>query len=87
MQMILISIRKISLLFNPTSTLLEFGNTDSSNSRLWDTALKFFFPVLQITSPDHLVIMVAKWNHDMIGLEKWYNYFGNIGSHGIHFYF
>ena len=22
---------------------------------MWDTALKFFFPVLQITSPDHLV--------------------------------
>ena len=21
---------------------------------MWDTALKFFFPVLQITSPDHL---------------------------------
>ena len=31
----------------------EFGN---NRARLWDTALKFFFPVLQITSPDHLEI-------------------------------
>ena len=28
--------------------------------RLWDTALKFFIPVLRITSPDHLKVRV-KW--------------------------
>ena len=35
----------------------EFGNNTKDCARLWDTALKFFFPVLQITSPDHLVVM------------------------------
>ena len=32
----------------------EFWNNTYGRVRLWDTALKFFFPVLQITSPDHL---------------------------------
>ena len=32
----------------------EFGNNTWGRVRLWDTAWKFFFPVLQITSPDHL---------------------------------
>jgi len=26
---------------------------------LWDTALKFFLPVLQITSPDHLEYIIT----------------------------
>ena len=29
--------------------------TTPKAARLWDMVLKFFFPVLQITSPDHLV--------------------------------
>ena len=32
----------------------ELGNNSWGRARLWDTVLKFFFPVLQITSPDHL---------------------------------
>ena len=32
--------------------LLSFG--DGNTARLWDAVLKFFFPVLQIMSPDHL---------------------------------
>ena len=30
------------------------GILKQGRARLWDTALKFFFPALQITSPDHL---------------------------------
>ena len=40
--------------------LQEFGNSNSGRARLWDTALKFLFPVLQITSPDHLERVVRK---------------------------
>ena len=40
----------------------EFGNNTLGRARLWDTALKFFFPVLRITSPDHLVRYIrAQW--------------------------
>ena len=48
--------------------MLSFGNGNAAGSletkpraaRLWDVALKFFFPVLQITSPDHLVGIVEE---------------------------
>ena len=48
--------------------LLSFGDGNTAGNLetkpkaahgCWDTALRFFFPVLQITSPDHLEV-----NHD-----------------------
>ena len=36
----------------------EFWNNTYGRARLWDTASKFFTPVLRITSPDHLVTLV-----------------------------
>ena len=41
----------------------------TSKARLWDTALKCFFRVLEITSPDHLVVINGPPLHETV---TWY---------------
>ena len=48
----------------------NFNAVSHNRARLLDTALKFFFPVLQISSPDHLeFFIIAYSSHPLLLTE------------------
>ena len=57
---------------HPTSSNLTSAmlNSKKGRARLWHTALKFFIPVLRITSPDHLDVIVDIRSRDYKGAQN-----------------
>ena len=47
---------------------------------MWDTALKFFIPVLRITSPDHLVVVPVQSGLNVIVPLEFYSRYDMPGT-------